>query len=246
MRCIKSTPSTIQGWRRIPGAGGPSVSWGFAAGAGIKLNVPTISQGDYLQVQGNFTEGASRYDFYTPNSNWGKVNGVNEAYGVLSDCVYGGICCRWHRNGLPTHYRVMVSMLRTSISGHRRFYQSLYGSWYEVKYNGSANNQLCALEAIGGAGVATGSTTAATAGCNNNWSTWAIGSRLQWDVHQERSTWVWKCCTGTYRRAPRRMLRATIVGTPWRFGSALTQESSSSNWVITVRAHRDFLLPWIV
>ena len=36
------------------------------------------------------TQGALRYLFNTPNTNWGKVDGVNEAYGVLSDCVYGG------------------------------------------------------------------------------------------------------------------------------------------------------------
>ena len=28
----------------------------------------------------------------------------------------------------------------------------------------------------------TGSTAVATAGCNNNWSTWGVGSRTQWDV----------------------------------------------------------------
>ena len=30
--------------------------------------------------------------------------------------------------------------------------------------------------------MGTGSTAVATAGCNNNWSTWGVGSRTQWDV----------------------------------------------------------------
>ena len=49
-----------------------------------------IAQGDYFQSQVNYTQGALRYLFFTPNSNWGKVEGNNETFGVLSDCVYGG------------------------------------------------------------------------------------------------------------------------------------------------------------
>ena len=48
-----------------------------------------IAQGDYFQSQVNYTQGALRYLFFTPNSNWGKVEGNNETFGVLSDCVYG-------------------------------------------------------------------------------------------------------------------------------------------------------------
>ena len=70
--------------------GHPSDAWGWAAGAGLRLNFPMIGQGDYFQAQVNATEGALRYIFFTPNSNWGKVDNGNLAYGVLSDCVYGG------------------------------------------------------------------------------------------------------------------------------------------------------------
>ena len=47
-----------------------------------------IGQGDYLQAQVNYTQGALRYIFQTPNSNWGKVEGQDEGFGVLSDAVY--------------------------------------------------------------------------------------------------------------------------------------------------------------
>ena len=46
---------------------------GWAVGAGIKLNAPMIGQGDYFQMQVNYTQGALRYIFQTPNSNWGNV-----------------------------------------------------------------------------------------------------------------------------------------------------------------------------
>jgi hypothetical protein len=221
-----------------PGTGHASDSWGFAAGAGLKLNLPVITQGDFIQAQGNYTVGASRYIFYTPNSNWGKVNGANEAYGVLSDCVYGGTIAAGTATGcnLTTAYGFNA--------GYEHFWtpavhQSLYGSWYQVNYNGSANNQLCALEAIGGAGVGAGSATAATAGCNNNWSTWALGSRLQWDVTKTFYLGLEVLYEDLKSASPN--ATGTLVGTPLAFGSAITQESSSSNWVITVRAHRDFL-----
>ena len=73
-----------------PGAGHPSNQWGYAVGAGLRLNFPMIAQGDYFQSQVNYTQGALRYLFFTPNTNWGKVEGTNETFGVLSDCVYGG------------------------------------------------------------------------------------------------------------------------------------------------------------
>ena len=74
----------------VPGSGHPGDQWGWAAGVGFKINTPMISQGDWLQAQFNVTQGALRYLFNTPNSNWGKVSGANESYGVMSDCVYGG------------------------------------------------------------------------------------------------------------------------------------------------------------
>ena len=68
--------------------GHPPDQMGFAVGAGLKLNAPMIAQGDYFQSQFNYTQGALRYLFNTPNTNWGKVDGANETYGMLTDCVY--------------------------------------------------------------------------------------------------------------------------------------------------------------
>ncbi len=58
-----------------PGAGHPSDQWGYAVGAGLRLNFPMIAQGDYFQSQVNYTQGALRYLFFTPNTNWGKAEG---------------------------------------------------------------------------------------------------------------------------------------------------------------------------
>ena len=66
-------------WR--PAEGHPDDKLGFAIGAGIKLNAPMIGQGDYFQAQVNYTQGALRYVFQTPNSNWGKVQGGTKVSG---------------------------------------------------------------------------------------------------------------------------------------------------------------------
>ena len=71
---------------------------GWVVGGGIKLNAPFIGQGDYFQAQVNYTQGALRYVFQTPNSNWGKVDGGSAGFGVLSDAVYGGTLLGRHRN----------------------------------------------------------------------------------------------------------------------------------------------------
>ncbi len=151
---------------------------GWVVGAGLKLNTPFFSPGDYFQSQVNYTEGALRYIFQTPNSNWGKVEGDGLGYGVLSDCVYGGsvsegdttkceLTTAWNVNAAYEHF--WSPQWRTSI----------YGGYAEVTYNDSANAMLCVLEHDGG-GEGTGAV--ANAGCNNNWKTWWIGSRTQWNV----------------------------------------------------------------
>ena len=119
-----------------PGAGHPSDQWGYAVGAGLRLNFPMIAQGDYFQSQVNYTQGALRYLFFTPNSNWGKVEGNNETFGVLSDCVYGGapgiaatattgcqLTTAWGFNASYEHY--------WTPSVH----ESFFGGYYAVSYN---------------------------------------------------------------------------------------------------------------
>jgi hypothetical protein len=71
-------------------SGHPADEWGFAIMAGLRLNTPMIGQGDYLQLQGIYTQGALRYLFQNPNNNWWYQHGAGVAYGVLSDGVYGG------------------------------------------------------------------------------------------------------------------------------------------------------------
>jgi hypothetical protein len=213
---------------------------------GLKINTPFITQGDWFQAQVNVTQGALRYLFNTPNTNWGMVNGNKEAYGVLSDCVFGGsnaqgpasqtgcqLTSAWGINASYEHYWTPA------------WHTSLYGAYYQVSYGqgvGSANAMLCSA-AGGGNGAGSGTAAAATAGCNNNWSNWGVGSRTQWDVTKTFYLGV----EVLYSQMNSASTSTGLVAGPgsgttgYAFGNAFQVENHASNWAISVRAHRDFL-----
>ncbi len=220
--------------------GHPSDKWGWAAGFGIKINTPFISQGDWFQAQVNVTQGALRYLFNTPNTNWGKVDTGKEAFGVLSDCVYGGtvpagnntgcqLTSAWGFNAGYEHYWTPA------------WHTSLYGAYYQVSYGkgtGSANSMLCSAAGFGNAAFGTAATTAA---CNMNWSDWGIGSRTQWDVTKTFYLGVEVLYSNLQSAKTGTGFVTGPAVTGFGFGGATVNEANSSAWSVAVRAHRDFL-----
>jgi len=166
--------------------GGPADTWGWAVGAGLRLNFPMIAQGDYFQSQVNYTEGAVRYVDMSESAGT-LVNGTGNtlAYGLMSDCVYGSITAgsaaaaptgatgcnlttAWGVNAGYEHYWTP------------QFHESFVGGYMAVSYNQQANGMLCLEEGVGtGAG---GTLAVANAGCNNNWAVTSASTRFQYDV----------------------------------------------------------------
>jgi hypothetical protein len=149
--------------------------------AGLRLNAPFIGQGDYLQLQGIYTQGALRYLFQNPNNNWWVKNGFNTAYGVLSDGVYGG------RADTGDGTKIELTTAWGVNAGYEHFWNprwrtSLYGGYTSVSYNGQANAILCSLQ---GPGLGFGVNAVAQPGCDNNWTSWWIGSRTQWNITKD-------------------------------------------------------------
>ena len=227
----------------IPGTGHPGDKWGWVAGAGLLLNLPYFAQGDSFMGQVNYTQGALRYVFNTPGTtNYGIVNGANAAWGVMSDCVYGGtlvagtttgcnLTTAWGFNAAYEHYWTPA------------WHTSIYGAWAAVKYNSQANASLCFAEG-NSIGVGGGSLAVAGANCNNNWSTWGVGSRTQWDVTKTFYLGVevmYQQLQSASLSQSGTLVNAAGVSSPLVFGSALHSQSSASNWMVSVRAHRDFL-----
>jgi len=201
------------------GSGHPDDELGFVVGAGLKFFTPMIGAGDYFQAQVNYTEGAVRYVFMTPNSNWYKQDGANFGFGLLSDAVYGGLLGNTGvtaatSNELTTAWGVNAAYEHF---WSKQWKTSLYGGYAEVDYNDTANSLIC-----------TGTTAVAPAGCDNNWSTWWIGSRTQWNVSPD-----------TYFALD--VLYSELQS------AALASSSSSAkfvddqqNWSARFRIHKDF------
>jgi hypothetical protein len=239
--------SNVQGSApAVPGGGHPGDKWGFAVGGGLLLNTPFISQGDTFMAQANYTQGALRYLFQYPNTNWGKVDGASQAWGVLSDCVYGGTVAAFSTGcNLTTAYGFNAAFEHYWTPA---WHTSLYGAWYQVKYNAQANAQLCNEEGFGNFPNGAGSAALGAPGCSNNWQAWGIGSRTQWDVTKTFYLGVEVLYSGMKSASSGCAIvlnngtcGGTGSGQTIAFGNAAFQDSSASNWTVTVRAHRDFL-----
>jgi len=135
-----------------------------------------IGQGDFFQAQVNYTQGALRYVFNTPNTNWSKVDGNSAGFGFLSDAVFGGtlggvgaaaaseleLTTAWNINAAYEHF------------WNPRWRTSLYGGYAAVSYNDTANLIACNTNP-----------NAPASNCDNDFSTWWIGSRTQWNVTKD-------------------------------------------------------------
>jgi hypothetical protein len=233
--------------------GHPGDKWGFVVGAGLRLNFPTIAQGDYFQTQIAYTEGALRYlnqGNGTPNFGWER--GGNLGFGTLSDCVFGSttapvggpvtnptgcnLTTGWQVNASFEHYWTP------------QFHESFYGGIMDVRYNSQANAILCASE---GAGTHSGSFAVAAPGCNNNFNIWTLGSRFQYDFtktlyigvdflysHLHTATLpggVLTTANSTALLPPENDLACTGGGTP------CATIKDQNNLAVTLRMHKDFL-----
>jgi len=223
----------------VPTGGHPSDQAGFVVGAGLKINFPTIAPGDYFQSQFNYTQGALRYLFQTPNTNWGKVDGANEAFGILSDCNYAvgpaagfvtscSLTTAWGFNAGYEHYWTP------------NFHQSVVGNYYEVDYpNGLNTGNALTCANLGFSTFTAGVGWVASPGCSMNWSTWGVGTRLQYDFSKSMYIGV----EAMYQQLNGASLPAgtTAIPSAVAAGGATGYESASSAWNFTLRMHKDFL-----
>jgi hypothetical protein len=216
-------------------AGGPENKWGFAVGGGIKLNAPMIGRGDYLQTQANFAQGASRYVIFTPAFNYGYVAGANEAFGVLSDAVYGG-------TGAANGTDLNLTTAWGVNAGYEHFWNgswktSLYGGYAAISYGSQANALLCVAEGNAGAGSTAGVGALAAAGCNNNWNTYWVGTRTQWNVTKD----FYLGLDVMYQKMESATLAGGALTSPVTLAnSGATNVSNEDNWSFHFRAHKDF------
>ncbi len=99
---------------------------------------------------------------------------------------------------------------------------------------------LCSAE---GDGAGVGTAAVANAGCNNDWSYWAAGSRLQWDVTKSFYVGV----EALYSEQISAKSSIGLVPGPAGLTDATLCDSgvcsikNEGNWAFTLRMHKDFL-----
>ena len=233
MGAIHQVNSTYYGGAGAVSSGHPADKWGFVIGAGIKLNAPMIGQGDYLQAQVNYTEGALRYIFQTPNSNWGKAEGSSVGFGVLTDAVVAGnipdtatgleLTTAWNVNAAYEHF------------WNPQWRTSLYGGYAAVSYGASGNAIVC-VALGGGNGSVGGGVAIATPGCDSDWQTWWLGSRTQWNVTKD----FYLGFDVLYSRLDSASTFNGLSTSQITSLSRVTSVSDVDNWQFRFRVHRDF------
>jgi len=203
-------------------------SWVFVIGGGLKLNTPMIGPGDYLQAQINYTQGALRYIFQTPNMNWGKVDGNSAGFAALTDAVHGGTLAG---TGATSATSLELTTAWNINAAYEHFWNpqwrtSLYGGYAAVSNSDRANSLLCIH-----------STAVVASGCDMDWSTWWLGSRTQWNVTKDFYLGL-------------DVMYAKLFSADFGGGTALTPavngftnslpKSDVDNWQFRFRVHRDF------
>jgi Porin subfamily len=220
-------------------SGHPSDAWGWAVGAGLHINMPL--PGDYIEGEVNYSQGASKYDANSDTQNFLFSQGASGSFGINSDCVYGGAAG-------TTGTSCLLTTAWSAAVAYEHFWtpqwhESFSGAYMAESYGTSANGILCSLEGLGAAGGGGGTAAVAAAGCNNNWSYWTAGTRLQWDVTKSFYIGVEALYMhfNTATTPTGALPTAVALAAPSTCGAGVCTDSNQSDWAFTLRIHKDFL-----
>jgi hypothetical protein len=143
-------------------AGTPTDKYGYALGAGLKVNLPMLGKGDYIQAQFTYGKGATDY----VGSGLGNAQTVtqsgNISYGPAFDAVIVGAGTSID---LTTGWSITGGYEHNWVPGWKT---SLFGSYGKLEYSAAAS---AALQVAAAGSVA---------GSSANWSYWQVGSRTVW------------------------------------------------------------------
>jgi hypothetical protein len=197
---------------------------GWAVGAGIKLLAPMIGQGDYLQAEVNYSEGAEGY-INIFSGLFSKYSGGTYGFGLSSDNVIdvaGGnhLTTAWGVNAAYEHF------------WNKSWQTSVYGGYSALNYDAVASDTLCHMEVGAGRPI-----TAAVGTCDNNWSLWNIGTRTQWNVDSQTSMGI-DIVYQQLNTANSGVVGAFIANGTQAAGTRTIDDQSA--WMGQFRIHRNF------
>ncbi|MGJ4969561.1 MULTISPECIES: porin [unclassified Bradyrhizobium] len=155
-------------------SGHPADKWGWAAQLALSIkNIPT-GPGDTINVQGVYTNGASRYNIQSLMPNSYAMYGSTGLAGAYQSLGIAGVGDSVFTTGgeqqLTTTYGVRGAYTH---NWNPAWNTAIYGSWAAVRYNGTAKGLICTSPGV----VATfnaGST------CNPDFDLATIGLITRW------------------------------------------------------------------
>ena len=146
--------------------GEPSDKTGWALGAGVKVNLPMLGKGDYVQAQATWSEGATMY----------AGSGINGGFALTDSHTVAGAVGSFNYVGQQADAVVDNNGLDKTkawsiTGGYEHFWNtqwktSLYGAYGKLSYSAQASNVL--------------RPATAAAGSSASWSYWQVGSRTVW------------------------------------------------------------------
>jgi hypothetical protein len=170
----------------------PADKWGYAAMAGIVINLPW-AKGDQFWVEGVYSVGAVSYTGFNTASGQiqtvGRFNGGNAAPGWALDAIFGNLSAGAGLNGsgleLTTAWALGAGIQHYWTPALR---SSVFGTYTAVDYNAAATAMFCSgtnTPVRNANGVANPAFTnvagAGIAGCNPDFNYWAVGTRTIWN-----------------------------------------------------------------
>jgi hypothetical protein len=213
-------------------AGHPEDKWGFAGQLALSIkNIPT-GAGDVINVQGVYTDGATRYNIQDlagaagGASIYGGSSGLATAYrtvgfGTATDTVFapGGaqqLTQTWGMRGAFNHN------FDPYWSG------AIYGAYAAVHYNGTASALICGAGTFAAATVTT---------CNPDYNIGQLGAVVRWTPVKNLTFSV----DGLWQHLDQKMAGTVTAGSVASGLPATTYQLADQNtYIVSLRAQRNW------
>src|SRR5258708_6534858 len=163
----------------IETSGHPGDKWGWAAQLALSIkNIPT-GPGDTLNIQGVYTDGATRYNFQSlATQNYAMFGGTgfpgayqSVGFAGVTDAVFSGLSA-----GTATATQLETTKTWGFRGGFNHNFDpywsgSIYGAWAQARYNNTAKGLICV-----------GITPLLVAGstCNPDFQVFQAGGVMRW------------------------------------------------------------------
>ena len=227
--------------------GYPGDKWGYAAMAGIVINLPW-AKGDQFWVEGVYTVGAGSYT---------GINNASGQYNVFQRFNGGNVAAAWGLDALfgPTGSSMEMTTYWTIGAGIQHYWtpalrSSVFGAYTGVSFDGAATTTFCSspnspLRAgpAGNGAYAAGATPSfaggALLGCSPNFNLWAVGSRTIWNPVPNLDIGLEVVYAKLETNYDPNLIRLNFAGSGGRI-AGLYAPSSEEVWSAVFRVQRNF------